>query len=154
MTSTSSEGAAALGTAAPLRPVVIAGWCVTVLGVAHTVIGLLLTTTHVPGWFTGTLWAVGGSLAAPPPSLGAFWLTVGSFGVPLATLGLVIRWMGLRAIVPPTFVAWTLGVWCTVAGAMFPSPFPLLWIPAVLLIVKARRAARAGDGPGRAEAAL
>ncbi|OLT28777.1 hypothetical protein BJF83_14170 [Nocardiopsis sp. CNR-923] len=154
MASTRSERAAAPDAAAPLRPVVVAGWCVTVLGVAHTVIGLLLTTTHVPGWFTGTLWAIGGSLAEPPPSLGAFWLTVGSFGVPVATLGLIIRWMGLRAIVPPAFVAWTLGVWCTVAGAMFPSPFPLLWIPAVLLIVRARRAARGGDGRVRPEAAL
>ncbi|MFI6578341.1 DUF6463 family protein [Nocardiopsis sp. NPDC050513] len=154
MTPTRSARAAAPDAAAPLRPVVVAGWCVTVLGVAHTVIGLILTAAHVPGWFTGTLWGVGGSLASPAPTLGAFWLTVGSFGVPLATLGLVIRWMGLRGIVPPAVVAWTLAVWCTVAGAMFPSPFPLLWIPAVLLIVQARRAARAGDGPMRAEAAL
>ncbi|WP_198659004.1 DUF6463 family protein [Nocardiopsis sp. FIRDI 009] len=136
-----------------LRPVVIAGWLITFLGVVHTLLGLLMTTTHVPGWFTGALWGSGGNLAAMSPSLGAFWLTIGSFGVPLAALGLLLRWMGLRGIVPPAFVAWTLGLWCTLGGALFPSPFPLLWIAAVLMLVAARKASREGSGPVRAEAA-
>ncbi|MGY5223178.1 hypothetical protein [Nocardia asiatica] len=75
------------------------------------------------------------------PAMASFWLTTGSFGVPLVLVGVLVLWLDRRGIVPPPFVAWTLGIWSALAGVILePAPWALAWIAVGLLAVGARRA--------------
>ncbi|MFE3453260.1 DUF6463 family protein [Nonomuraea sp. NPDC059194] len=124
------------------RKVVLAGRITAFLGALHLVICAVFSLSYVSGWVSGGLWFPANGLSALSPAAGAFWLTVGSFGLPLLTLGLLISWLGKRNVVPPAFVAWLLGGWGTVGALAFePSPFLLIWAPAVVLLLAARRPA-------------
>ncbi len=117
-----------------------AGWLITLFGAAHTLLALTLekAASHAGAWFSGELW--GADLAAMSPANSALWLSVDSFGVPLVLVGLTVLWMNRRGITPPPFIAWTLGIW-TVVGAVIlePTPWPIMLLATVLLLVGARR---------------
>ncbi|GAA2389885.1 DUF6463 family protein [Nonomuraea africana] len=124
------------------RDVVLAGRITAFLGALHLVLTLAFNLQYLPAWFTGRLWFPANGLNELPPDVGAFWLTIGSFGLPLLLLGLLIGWLGRRDVTPPAFLAWTLGAWGTILALLFePSPAILLWVPAVMLLVAARRQA-------------
>ncbi|GAA4078301.1 DUF6463 family protein [Actinomadura miaoliensis] len=125
-----------------------AGRVIALLGTLHLLTSAFYSREHVPGWATGDLWFPGKGPEDLSPSAGAFWLTVGSFGLPLLLLGLLIIWMDRHRIVPPAFLAWTIGAWCTLGGLLLmPSPFLLAWVPAAMLLIAARRRARAETTP-------
>ncbi|MFD1936438.1 MULTISPECIES: DUF6463 family protein [Nonomuraea] len=128
------------------RLVVLGGRITAFLGAFHLVVTIALNVSHLPAWFSGGLWFPANGLSELPPAVGAFWLTIGSFGLPLLTLGLLVAWLGNRGVVPPAFVAWALGGWCTIGAVAFePSPFILVWVPAVMLLRAAGR--QAGPDP-------
>ncbi|WP_330231426.1 DUF6463 family protein [Nocardia sp. NBC_00508] len=129
-----------------------AGWLITLFGAAHTLGALTVekAARHAGTWFSGGLWS--DDLAAMSSANSAYWLSLASFGVPLVVVGVMVLWLERRGIAPPTFVAWTLGVW-TVGGAavlMF-TPWPILLLASVLLLVGSRRAARHDEQPTPAE---
>ncbi|MGI5292031.1 DUF6463 family protein [Nonomuraea polychroma] len=124
------------------RRVVLAGRIIAFLGVLHLVSTAVMSSGHVSGWFTGEMWFPANGPTDLAPGQGAFWLVVGSFGLPLTCLGLLVDWIGRRGSVPPSFVAWMIGGWGTLGAViLIPSPFILTWVPAVMLLLAARRAA-------------
>ena len=81
----------------------------------------------------------------------AFWITMGSFAVPLIILGAYVAWAGSRDLPVPAFVGWGFGAYTLVATVpLGPTPFLLAPIPAGMIIVAARRRARAA-GPAEPE---
>ncbi|MEV6394608.1 DUF6463 family protein [Streptomyces sp. NPDC051907] len=121
-----------------------AGRIIVFLGVGHTFLALLLTSPHYADeWFSGKLWDPQEGVVEMSSATAAFWLTTGSFGVPLVVIGLTVLWLDRRGIVPPLFIAWTLGAWSVVAAAILePAPWMLAWVAVGLLLGGARRAAR------------
>ncbi|QLY30864.1 hypothetical protein H0264_00105 [Nocardia huaxiensis] len=119
-----------------------AGRILVFLGAAHTALGLALTAPHHAGaWFGFELWTVSDSIAEMDSSTGAFWMSVGSFGVPLALVGALVLWMDNRGIVPPPFIAWTVGLWIAVAAAIAePAPWLVAWVAVGLLLAADRQA--------------
>jgi hypothetical protein len=120
-----------------------AGGLMVFYGAAHTV-GALTgegAARHAGAWFSGELWR--DDLADMSSANSAFWLSLGSFGVPLMLLGLTVLWLDRRGITPPSFIAWTLGVLTVVdAVIMVFTPWPILLLAIILLMVGTRRAAR------------
>ena len=120
-----------------------AGWLVVLYGAAHSVgaLTVLGAASHAGAWFSGELWE--DDLANMGPANSALWLSLNSFGVPLIVVGLMVLWMHRRDITPPPFVAWTLGAW-TVVNAVISllTPWPVLLVAYVLLLVGAARARR------------
>ncbi|MEC3981824.1 DUF6463 family protein [Amycolatopsis sp. H20-H5] len=125
------------------------GWVLVVLGAGHMLITLALVAPSAVGaWFGKGVW--GEDSAAMSQADAAYWLSLGSFGVPLIVIGLMVLWLDRRDIVPPSFVAWTVGIWSLLGAVIFePAPWPIAWIAAGLLLAGARRArttrAMAGD---------
>ncbi|MBD0421726.1 hypothetical protein H0H10_21655 [Streptomyces sp. TRM S81-3] len=123
-----------------------AGWLISFVGAAHTILALTLekAARHAGAWFSGELW--GEDLSAMSPANSAYWLSLSSFGIPLLLVGLLVLWLDRRAIVPPTFVAWTLAA-LTVCDAVILGPTPglLILVAVVLMLVEARRT-RIPDG--------
>ncbi|MEU7278568.1 DUF6463 family protein [Streptomyces sp. NPDC045431] len=126
-----------------------AGRVFVFLGVVHMLATLVLTFPRYAGaWFTGQLWPMWENPVDTAPAMGAFWLTTGSFAVPLLVVGLLVLWLDRRGIVPPPFVAWTLGVWSVFGAVMVePAPWVLVWVAVGLLVAGARRAGRAAVAP-------
>ncbi len=120
-----------------------AGRLIVLYGAAHTLGALtaLGAASHAGDWFSGELW--GDDLANMTPAMSAYWLSVNSFGLPLIVVGLTVLWLDRRGITPPTFIAWTLGIW-TVVDAVVAGPGIgqglILVVAIVLLLVGARRA--------------
>jgi hypothetical protein len=120
-----------------------AGGLMVFYGAAHTVGALTVegAARHAGAWFSGELWR--DDLADMSSANSAFWLSLGSFGVPLMLLGLTVLWLDRRGITPPSFIAWTLGVLTVVdAVIMVFTPWPILLLAIILLMVGTRRAAR------------
>ncbi|WP_051713047.1 DUF6463 family protein [Spirillospora albida] len=120
-----------------------AGWLITLFGAAHTLLSLTLekAATHAGTWFSGDLW--GEEFTAMSPAHSAYWFSVASFGVPLILVGLMVLWLDRRGITPPSFIAWTLGIWTVVdAVVLVTTPWPILLVATVLLLAGARRARR------------
>lgn len=120
-----------------------AGWIITLCGAAHTLGALTVdkAARHAGTWFSGGLWHE--DLAAMSPAGSAYWLTVESFGPPLIVVGLIVLWLDRHGITPPTFIAWTLGIWTVVDAVVQPfQPWPIGVVAVVLLLAGARRAAR------------
>lgn len=68
--------------------------------------------------------------------------SVYSFSVPLILLGLTVLWLRRRGITPPSFIAWTLAVLTAVDAVIAPfTPWPILMLANVLLLLGGRRAA-------------
>ena len=126
-----------------------AGWLMALYGAAHTLGALTVegAALHAGAWFSGQLW--GEDLAAMSPANSAYWLSLGSFGVPLVLIGAVVLWLDRRGITPPPFIAWTLGILTAVDAVInLPSPWPVLLLANVLLLVGTRRAGRDHRMPG------
>ena len=124
-----------------------AGRLIVLYGAAHTLGALTVegAARHAGAWFSGELW--GDDLANMSPANSALWLSVDSFGVPLVVVGLMVLWLYRRGITPPPFIAWTLGIWTVVdAVVLLLTPWPILLLANVLLLVGARRA-RHRDNP-------
>ncbi|MGN9783884.1 DUF6463 family protein [Nonomuraea sp. ZG12] len=119
-----------------------AGRLIVLFGVLHTLGALTVegAAHHAGAWFSGELW--GEDLAAMSPANSAYWLSVDSFGVPVILIGLTVLWLDRRGITPPTFIAWTLGIWSVIdAVVLGPTPQALAGpLPAILLLIGARRA--------------
>ncbi|WP_067462481.1 DUF6463 family protein [Nocardia amamiensis] len=119
-----------------------AGGLLVLLGFGHTLGSYVLTAAeHGDPWFSAELWRPEEGITEMSSAMGSFWLTTGSFGVPLMVLGMVVLWLDRRGIKPPSFIAWTLGIWSVVAGVILePAPWVLAWIAVGLLALGARRA--------------
>ncbi|MFE3455171.1 DUF6463 family protein [Nonomuraea sp. NPDC059194] len=118
-----------------------AGWIIAFVGAAHTIGALTIEKAahHAGAWFSGQLW--GQDLAAMSPANSAYWLSLSSFGPPLLLVGLLVLWLERRGLVPPVFIAWTLGALTLIdAVVLGPTPGLLILIAAALLLVAARRA--------------
>ncbi|MFJ8650110.1 hypothetical protein ACIRNI_28865 [Streptomyces sp. NPDC093546] len=124
-----------------------AGRIFVFLGLGHTLGALVLTLPrYADAWFTAELWPLKEGIVEMGPAMGAFWLTTGSFGIPLIVVGLLVLWLDRRGIVPPPFVAWTLGVWSLLGAVMVePAPWVLAWVAVGLLVAGARRSERAAS---------
>ncbi|WP_280239725.1 DUF6463 family protein [Nocardia abscessus] len=122
-----------------------AGRLLVFLGLGHTLGSyVLVAPDHADSWFGAKLWSPEEGISEMSPAMASFWLTTGSFGVPLALIGVLVLWLDRRGIVPPSFVAWTLGAWSVLAGVILePAPWALAWIAVGLLAVGARRAVQA-----------
>lgn len=120
-----------------------AGWIMVLYGTAHTLLALTVegAARHAGAWFSGELWA--DDLAAMSAASSAYWLSVGSFGTPLVLVGLMVLWLDRRGITPPPFLGWTLAI-LTAGRAVIvlPSPWPILLLASILLVVGVRRAGR------------
>ena len=126
-----------------------AGRLIVLYGAAHT-LGALIgegAARHAGAWFSGELWD--DDLANMSPANSAYWLSLDSFGVPLIVVGLTVLWLDRRGITPPPFIAWMLGAWTVVdAVVLFVTPWPILLLANMLLLVGARRARDERATPG------
>lgn len=110
-------------------------------GAAHMLAALTVegAARHAGAWFRGELWHQ--DLANMSPAGSALWLSLSSFGVPLMLLGLTVLWLDRRGITPPSFIAWTLGFLTLVDAVIDPfTPWPIMLVANILLLVGARRA--------------
>ena len=120
-----------------------AGWLIMLYGAAHTLgaLTVLGAARHAGAWFGGALWE--DDLAAMSPANSAYWLSLGSFGIPLVLIGATVLWLKRQGLTPPSFIAWTLGIWNLLDAIVLAfTPWPILLIANVLLWVGARRAVR------------
>ncbi|GLQ11305.1 hypothetical protein GCM10007913_32370 [Devosia yakushimensis] len=124
-----------------------AGYTMVGIGILHLVVLGLDVVPLLGDWLRGALWtpAHWQPLASQAPELlignAAFHSTIGSFAGPVIVFGFLLLWMERRAIVPPAFLGWGLGVWAAIAAlVMEPSGYPLGLIPAVLIVLAARSA--------------
>ncbi|WP_330228965.1 DUF6463 family protein [Nocardia sp. NBC_00508] len=126
-----------------------AGRLFVFLGFGHTAASYVLTAPeHADSWFSAELWKPEEGVTEMSPAMASFWLTAGSFGVPLMVLGMVVLWLDRRGIVPPLFIAWTLGIWSVVAAVTLePAPWALAWVAVGLLAAGVRRARFAESAP-------
>ncbi|ALG14950.1 hypothetical protein AOZ06_21435 [Kibdelosporangium phytohabitans] len=118
-----------------------AGWLITLFGSAHMVLTLTLLGAgrHAGAWFSGELWRA--DLVEMNPATSALWLSVDSFGVPLIVIGLIVLWLNRHGSTPPPFIAWVLGIWVAIDAVIMPlTPWPVLLLGAILLLVGIRRA--------------
>jgi hypothetical protein len=119
-----------------------AGWLIVFYGTAHTLGALLAegAANHAPAWFSGALW--GQELSRMSPAMSAYWLSVNSFGPPLVVIGALVLWLNRRGIMPPSFVAWGVGLWA-VADLALSGPGVgqgvIILAACGLLLVAARR---------------
>jgi Family of unknown function (DUF6463) len=126
-----------------------AGRLIVLYGAGHMLAALTAegAASHAGAWFGGEVW--GGDFESMSPAMSAYWLTVNSFGLPLVVVGLTVLWLDRRGITPPTFIAWTLGIW-TVVDSVIAGPGAgqglILLVAIILLLVGARRA-RHRDNP-------
>ena len=129
-----------------------AGWLIVLYGAAHTVGALTVegAARHAGAWFSGELWRE--DLSNMSPANSAYWLSWGSGGVPLIVIGLTVLWLSRRGITPPRFIGWILAIWSLVdAVVLLLTPWPIMLLATILLLVGARRAepavaGRIGDG--------
>ncbi|GGO54321.1 DUF6463 family protein [Streptomyces lasiicapitis] len=118
-----------------------AGRLIVFFGAAHTLLALTMegAARHAGAWFSGELW--GDDLGSMSDDSSAYWLSLASFGIPLTMVGLTVLWLDRRGIVPPPFIAWTLAIWTVVGAAVLLfTPWPIMLLASVLLLVGARRA--------------
>lgn len=118
-----------------------AGGLIVFLGAAHTIGALTVEGAwhHADTWFSGALRRE--DLAAMSPANSALWLSLESFGIPLTLVGLTVLWLDRRGITPPPFLAWTLMIWTLVDALILTlTPWPILLLASILLLVGTRRA--------------
>lgn len=124
-----------------------AGRLIALYGAAHTLGALTVegAARHVDVWFSRELWSE--SFSDMSPAMSAYWFSVNSFGPPLILLGLTVLWLNRRAIMPPSFIAWSLGAWLAI-DLILSGPGVgqglIIATAVILLLVAARRAKPAG----------
>lgn len=123
-----------------------AGYWMIAVGLLHLVVLGLDALPLLGGWIRGSLWTMAHwqPVTSQPTDVlagnAAFHATLGSFAAPMIVFGALLLWLDGRGVVPPAFVGWGLGAWALAAAlVMQPSGYPLGLIPAVLLILAARR---------------
>ncbi len=120
-----------------------AGWIIALYGCAHTIGALTVegAASHAGAWFSGALWNE--SFSAMSPAGSAFWFSLDSFGIPLILIGLIVVWMYRKDISPPAFLPWCLIGWTIIdATVLLLTPWPLMLIAEILLVVGIRRSDR------------
>ena len=128
----------------------LAGYTMIAIGLLHIAVLGMDALPLLGGWASGALWTtahwqpVVDQAHDMVVNNAAFHATVGSFAGPVIVLGAMVLWMDRCAMTPPAFLGWGLGAWALLASLiMEPSGYPLGLIPAVLLILEARRRAAA-----------
>ena len=123
-----------------------AGYTMIAIGLLHIAVLGMDALPLLGGWASGVLWTtdhwqpVASQAHDMVVNNAAFHATVGSFAGPVIVFGAVVLWMDRRDVTPPAFLGWGLGVWALLASLiMEPSGYPLGLIPAMLLILAARR---------------
>lgn len=113
-----AAGPVAQGVGRPAHGVRWAGRLILLFGAAHTLGALTVegAAGHTGAWLSGQLW--GADLATMSPATSAYWLSLMSFGPPLVLIGLIVLWLDRRGMTPPAFIAWSLGIWTVVDGAL------------------------------------
>lgn len=116
-----------------------------VLGAGHLVLGLVLTRETLARWASDGVWAAvpllgsAESLDSARNAL-AFWAALGSFSMPQVALALLIWHLAGRGIRVPASIGWIIAVWSLIAALILvPSPFILITVAGVLVIIAARR---------------
>lgn len=119
----------------------VAGWSLVGLAALHLVLLGSQNLGYLGAWFSGALWGLPwAEFVAPSGASAGFWISVGSFGFPLLLLGALIVSLARRGIRVPAGVGWGLAAWSLVAGIILePSPMLLALVPAVLVILAARK---------------
>ncbi len=134
-----------------------AGRLMVLYGAAHTLGALTVegAATHAGAWSRRELWS--DDFSDTSPAMSAYWLSVNSFGPPVVLLGLTVLWLDRRGVIPPPFIAWSLGGW-VVLGAFVLGPGAgqdlILLVACGLLLAGARGTARRRQGPPRARPGL
>lgn len=125
-----------------------AGYAMIAMGLLHIAVLGMDALPLLGGWADGALWTTAHwqPVVVQAHDLvvnnAAFHATVGSFAGPVIVFGALVLWMDRHAITPPAFLGWGVGAWALLASMiMEPSGYPLGLIPAVLLILAARRRA-------------
>jgi hypothetical protein len=131
-----------------------AGQLIVFFGTAHTLGALTAegAARHAGAWFSRELW--GEDLATMSPAMSAYWLSVNSFGPPLILIGLTVLWLDRRDITPPSFIAWSLGIWAVVDPILSGPGIGqglIILVAAGLLLAGARRAAHPADSAPQAD---
>lgn len=126
-----------------------AGYGMIGMGMLHMLVLGMDALPQLSSWLTGGLWTLEHWQPALTQSQAVlagnavFHSTLGSFALPMIVFGFLVLWMDRRGLVPPAFVGWGIGAWAVLAGlVMEPSGYPLGLIPAVLLVLAARKATR------------
>ena len=125
-----------------------AGYLMIGMGLLHMLVLGIDALPMLPSWLTGSLWTLEHwqPVMTQSPELvtsgAVFHSTLGSFALPMIVFGFLVLWMDRRGLVPPAFVGWGIGAWALLAGlVMEPGGYPLGLVPAVLLVLAARRVA-------------
>ncbi|KFC70610.1 hypothetical protein FF80_00882 [Devosia sp. LC5] len=118
-----------------------AGWLILLYGAAHTLGALTIEGAggHAAEWFSGQLWD--DDLSNMSAAGNAFWLSIDSFGPMLVLIGMMVLWMQHNRVVPPMFVPAALLAWNLIdAAALLYTPWPIITIASILLMIGVRRA--------------
>ncbi|MDE3725033.1 DUF6463 family protein [Nocardiopsis sp. N85] len=124
-----------------------------VLGVGHLTLLTISSWSDIVGWAERGVWAaVPLGLNETDPTVAylrnevTFWAGPGSFSVPLILLGALILHLAGRGVAVPVWVGWGFAAWCLVGGVLLvPSPYFVGVVAGVLIVLAARRRARAEE---------
>lgn len=120
-----------------------AGWSMAGIAALHVVFWSVVTWPDWGAWLAGDLWGAEPSTAVEYRLHHGYWALVGSFAVPLFLLGAVTVHLTRQGFSLPRYVGWIVLAWVLLASVLMePNGFPLGLIPAILLIVAARKARR------------
>jgi len=112
-----------------------AGRLIIAVSLMHIVFFAIRSLDHLPGWFTGDLWANEPFDAPISQSQAHFWTLLGSFAVPLLLLGAVIVRSAKEGRPLLAYLTWTISAWVLVCALVLePAGFPFLLVPAGMLI--------------------
>ncbi|MFF8846296.1 DUF6463 family protein [Streptomyces sp. NPDC015127] len=120
-----------------------------VLGTGHLLLLALVAWQDLTGWVDRGIWAAvpleltDGGAAETVESLRnevTFWAGTGSFAVPLILLGCLTWHLAGRGVAVPSWIGWSLVLWCAVGGVLLvPSPFFAGTVAGALVIRAARK---------------
>lgn len=122
------------------------GGILIAVAVGHLIATVLAGGRHLRDWAADGFWSVVPFLDAGELSIGAlhgavtFWSGPGGFALPLILLGALVWHVAGRGGSVPAWMGWALAVWGTANGVLLgPSPYFVLLVPAVLLILARRQ---------------
>lgn len=96
---------------------------------------------HAAEWFSGQLWE--DDLSNMSAAGNALWLSLFSFGPMLVLIGMMVLWMDRSRVIPPMFVPCALLIWNLIdAATLLYTPWPIITIASILLVIGIRRANR------------
>lgn len=120
-----------------------AGWSMAGIAALHLVYWSVVTWPDWGAWLAGDLWGAEPATAVEYRLHHGYWALVGSFAMPLFLLGVMTVDLTRQGFSLPRYVGWIVLAWVLLASVLMePNGFPLGLIPAILLIVAARKARR------------